>query len=113
MAHSGDTHLSEGVAAASTVVHAAIVVITGMCCLTVCHALQMKEVEKEVKCTWLFVSAAEVPKRDGRPGRELLITMQGNDGLIRMLWDGSYAGLNTEAMKAVYTDLHAKTATDR
>ena len=75
--------------------------------------LQLRELKKEVKGTYILVYAAELPRPCGVPGKELAIAMEGCEGLIKMVWDGSETGLNTEALAAVYTDLSKRAGPDR
>ena len=67
--------------------------------------LQLRELKKEVKGTYILVFPAELPRPRGLPGKELSIAMEGCEGLIKMVWRGSGTALNTEAMGAVYTHL--------
>ena len=75
--------------------------------------LQLRQLKREVKGTHLLVYAAEVPRPRGTPGKELVVAMEGCEGLVNMVWDGSSTGLNTEAMAAVYTDLSKRAGPDR
>lgn len=77
------------------------------------ECMQARELTKEVKSTFMIVCAAEVPKSRGRPGKDLIITMEGCEGLIQQVWDGSHAGLSTAAMTAVYADLHNRSGLDK